>query len=145
MDQLSRRTALRIGALAAAAPTVLAGTGTARGATVGTVAPPSSWVVRPFPNNRVTLRPSLFTANRDRVLEFLRGYPADRMLAVFRANAGLDTRGATPPGGWETATGNLRGHYAGHFLSALALAYAGSGDTFYKDKVDYLVSALGEC
>jgi hypothetical protein len=33
----------------------------------------------------------------------------------------------------------------GHFLSALALAYAGSGDTFYRDKGDYLVGALGEC
>jgi hypothetical protein len=61
-------------------------------------------VVRPFANEQVTLRTSLFTANRDRILEFLRGYPADRMLAVFRANAGLDTRGAQPPGGWETAT-----------------------------------------
>src|SRR2546429_8551354 len=132
----------------AAAPAALAAT--APGAAATTTAPvppaiPESWVVRPFRNEQVSLRPSLFTANRDRVLEFLRGYPADRTLSVFRANAGLDTKGARPPGGWETADGNLRGHYAGHFLSALAFAYAGSGDTFYKDKVDYLVGALGEC
>jgi DUF1680 family protein len=130
--------------LAAAVPSALGAAGTARAA-ASPPADPASWVVRPFANEQVTLRSSLFTANRDRIQEFLRGYPADRMLAVFRANAGLDTRGAQPPGGWETATGNLRGHYAGHFLSALALAYAGSGDVFYKDKVDYLVGALGEC
>ena len=73
----------------------------------------------------------------------LRVYPVDRVLAVFRRNAGLDTRGANPPGGWEgfghaneqpwgpddypgranVQTGNLlRGHYGGHFLSTLAQA-----------------------
>jgi DUF1680 family protein len=102
-------------------------------------------VVKPFGNDQVRLGPSLFAANRDRVLHFARSYPADRMLAVFRANAGLDPRGAQPPGGWETATGNLRGHYAGHFLSCLALAYAGSGEAAFKDKLDYMVTALGQC
>ena len=47
-------------------------------------------------------------------LDFDRAYPVDRILAVFRANAGLDTRGARPPGGSETADGNLRGHFGGH-------------------------------
>ncbi|GHA28544.1 hypothetical protein GCM10010345_36590 [Streptomyces canarius] len=106
---------------------------------------PSSWIVKPFDHTRVTLAPSLFTENRDRVLNFLRAYPADRMLAVFRTNAGLDTHGAQPPGGWETADGNLRGHYAGHYLSALCLAYAGTGEQVYKDKADHMVGALGEC
>src|SRR6185369_12294032 len=49
------------------------------------------------------------------------------------------------PGGWETADGNLRGHYAGHFLSALALAYAGSGEIVFKDRADAMVTALGQC
>jgi DUF1680 family protein len=106
---------------------------------------PSSWTIRPFDNTEVTLAPSLFTANRDRVLNFLHEYSADRMLAVYRANAGLDTLGAQPPGGWETFDGNLRGHYGGHFLSALALAYAHTGDPFYQDKADYMVTALGQC
>ncbi|HEU5470185.1 MAG TPA: beta-L-arabinofuranosidase domain-containing protein [Actinophytocola sp.] len=140
---MSRRNAMRLGALTAAVPSALTVTGTATAAPPART--PTAWVVRPFGNHQVSLAPSLFAANRDRIAEFLRGYPADRMLAVFRANAGLDTRGANPPGGWETATGNLRGHYAGHYLSALALAYAGSGDTFYRDKLDYLVGALGEC
>jgi DUF1680 family protein len=153
MDGLSRRDTLRLGALAAAAvaggdvatikPTSIP---LATTRTTGSAPPtPSSWLVRPFANPQVSLGPSLFTANRDRILEFARSYSLDRMLAVFRANAGLDTLGAQPPGGWETADGNLRGHYAGHFLSCLALAYAGSGESIYKDRLDYMVTALGQC
>ncbi|GAA3598693.1 hypothetical protein GCM10022419_097860 [Nonomuraea rosea] len=150
-NMMPRREALRLAVLAAATPSALAliPPGTAR----ATHAPPpqqdppvpGAWIVQPFANSQVTLGESLFSVNRDRILTFLRAYPADRMLANFRANAGLDTLGAQPPGSWDDATGNLRGHYSGHFLSALALAYAGSGDTFYKDKTDYMVKALGEC
>jgi len=153
IPHVSRRDALRLAAAGAVAPFVAAGASSASAEPAAaaavqesaTVPAPAGWVVRPFANDAVSLSPSLFTANRDRVLNFLRNYSADRMLAVFRANARLDTRGAQPPGGWETADGNLRGHYAGHFLSALALAYADSGDQFYRDKVDYMVSALGQC
>jgi uncharacterized protein len=67
------------------------------------------------------------------------------MLRNFRANAGLDTRGAQPPGSWENATGYLRGHYAGHFMSMLAQAYAGTDDDVFKRKLDYMVAGLGEC
>ncbi|GAB1819608.1 beta-L-arabinofuranosidase domain-containing protein [Herbidospora sp. RD11066] len=144
-----RREALRLAMLAAATPPALAAfTAPAQAAAAlpqNDPPVPASWIVRPFTNSQVTLSTSLFTANRDRVLNFLRNYSADRMLANFRNNAGLDALGAQPPGGWDDATGNLRGHYSGHFLSALALAYAGSGDVFYKNKVDYMVTALGQC
>ncbi|MEU9059864.1 beta-L-arabinofuranosidase domain-containing protein [Streptomyces sp. NPDC048430] len=74
-----------------------------------------------------------------------RAYPADRILAVFRANAGLDTRSAQAPGGWETADGNLRGHYAGHFLTLIAQDYADTHETALREKLDHLVESLGEC
>ncbi|WP_204077009.1 beta-L-arabinofuranosidase domain-containing protein [Planotetraspora phitsanulokensis] len=157
--RIPRRDVLRLAALTAATPPALAllslaGTGPAQAASATPTAwaprtdipTPAGWVVKPFANDQVSLLDgSLFTANRDRILNFLRAYPADRMLANFRATAGLDTRGAQPPGGWDDATGNLRGHYSGHFLSALALAYAGTGDGAFKDKADYMVTALGEC
>ncbi|GIH18032.1 beta-L-arabinofuranosidase domain-containing protein [Rugosimonospora africana] len=164
MSRMSRRDALRLGALATIVPAAAAspafataasaaaadGTGgattTVTGAPPGTAIPtPSSWIIKPFDNTEVTLAPSLFTANRDHVLNFLREYPIDRMLAVYRANAGLDTLGAQAPGGWETFDGNLRGHYGGHFLSALALAYAHTGEQVFKDRADYMVTALGQC
>ena len=87
--------------------------------------------MRPFANPQVSLGPSLFTANRDRMLDFARSYSVDRMLAVFRANAGLDTLGARSPrrlGGPGRPNGNLRGHYTGHFLTMLSQAYAGTGE-----------------
>ncbi|MDH6485743.1 beta-L-arabinofuranosidase domain-containing protein [Streptomyces sp. SAI-127] len=103
------------------------------------------WAVQPFPLDQVTLGEGVFRRKRDLMLDYARSYPADRILAVFRANAGLDTRGARPPGGWETADGNLRGHYGGHFLTLVAQAYADTRETALKAKLDHLVTALDEC
>ncbi|MBW3553197.1 MAG: glycoside hydrolase family 127 protein [Gemmatimonadetes bacterium] len=111
------------------------------------------WTVQPFPLNRVSILDGVFQQKRDRMLNYLRNYGSDtdmlagpdRMLSIFRANAGLDTRGAEPPGSWEDENGYLRGHYAGHYMSALAQAYAETGDPVYKEKLDYMVSALAEC
>src|SRR5215475_10102600 len=173
MNPLSRREALRLGLVGAAVPTALrltAGTADASASTVdpdtstradelvsapaslvGSVAQrsaprPPGWVVKPFDNNQVTLSPSLFTTNRDLMHQFLLNYPIDNMLFLFRQNAGLaNPPGARAPGGWEVDGGNLRGHYAGHFLSAMALGYAGTGNTAFLDRVNYLVTAFGQC
>jgi uncharacterized protein len=106
---------------------------------------PASWQAVPFELGQVDLLPSIFTEKRDRMLAYARAYPADRILSNFRAAAGLDTRGAQPPGGWDDATGNLRGHYSGHFLSLLAQAWADTGEAGFKEKLDYLVAGLKEC
>jgi len=106
---------------------------------------PPTWDVQPFALDRVTLGDGVFRRKRDLMLGYARSYPADRILAVFRANAGLDTRGARPPGGWETSDGNLRGHYGGHFLTLIAQAYADTREAALKTKLDNLVAALGEC
>lgn len=114
-------------------------------ATAAPLPVPSAWSVRPFPLDQVTLGNGVFRAKRDLMLGYARSYPADRILAVFRANAGLDTRGARPPGGWETSDGNLRGHFGGHFLTLVAQAYADTREAALKSKLDYLVAALGDC
>ena len=113
----------------------------------------AGWTVQPFALTQVKLVDSLFTRKRDRMLAYARGYGGeadvhagpDRVLSIFRANAGLDTRGAQPVGSWENGTGYLRGHYAGHFMSMLAQAYAGSGDAVFKEKLDYIIRSLAEC
>ncbi|WP_033338108.1 beta-L-arabinofuranosidase domain-containing protein, partial [Catenuloplanes japonicus] len=131
---VSRRHLLQFGAAAAALPLI---------------GPPEKAAVArqavPFGLDQVTLRPSVFTEKRDRMLAYARAYPADRILSNFRAAAGLDTRGAQPPGGWDDATGNLRGHYSGHFLSMLAQAWAGTGEQVFKTKLDTIVAGLKEC
>ncbi|WP_405374356.1 MULTISPECIES: beta-L-arabinofuranosidase domain-containing protein [unclassified Microbacterium] len=120
----------------------------------------------PFPLGDVRLGDdSVFVRARDQMLHLARVYPVDRLLAVFRANAGLDTRGAAAPGSWEdfghpaeepwgehdypgregAQTANLlRGHYAGHFLSMLALAAASERDAALHAKVDEMVAGLAE-
>ncbi|HSR41790.1 MAG TPA: beta-L-arabinofuranosidase domain-containing protein, partial [Longimicrobiales bacterium] len=110
------------------------------------------WRVRPFDLDQVSLGESLFSRKRDLMLGYARDFGGespmggpDRMLAIFRANAGLDTLGAEPPGSWESWNGYLRGHYAGHYMSMLAQAYAGTGDEVFKQKLDYMVNALAEC
>ncbi|HEX6358398.1 beta-L-arabinofuranosidase domain-containing protein [Actinophytocola sp.] len=162
---LSRRQVLQMGALAAAAPAALplmpgrAHAVTQPGPAVSNGLPsPRSWRVRPFDLTQVTLGDSVFREKRDRLLHFAREYgPSvvggvrddrrgpDRMLRSFRVNAGLDHKGVSPIGSWETPDGNLRGHYTGHFLTLLAQSYASTGEQIFKDKLDYMVTALGEC
>lgn len=85
---------------------------------------------------------NLFTQNTGRCLSYLKMLDADRMLYNFRTAFGQDTKGAKPLGGWDEPKGLLRGHSTGHYLSALALAYASTGDREIKEKMDYMVSVL---
>ena len=87
---------------------------------------------------------TIFGQNMARDLEYLEIMDEDRMLYNFRSAFGVDTEGAEPLTGWEEPTGLLRGHSTGHFLSALAQAYASTGETVYKDKMDYMVAELAE-
>ena len=100
---------------------------------------------KPFEPGQVSLHKSLFTENRDRDYEYLLSVDNDRMLYNFRAAAGLDTLNARPMDGWDAPDCNLRGHTTGHYMSALAQAYASSDDQRFKSGIDYLVAALGEC
>ncbi|MDX2601795.1 glycoside hydrolase family 127 protein [Streptomyces caniscabiei] len=144
---LSRRFLLQSAMLAAAVPGVSLGTGAGR-AVAAAVPTPSTWSVRPFELKDVTLGQGLFADKRRLMLDHGRGYDVDRLLQVFRANAGLSTKGAVAPGGWEgldgEANGNLRGHYTGHFLTMLAQAYASTGEQVYADKIRTMVGALTE-
>lgn len=118
---------------------------------VGTVR--GARAVEPFALSQVALGDGIFAQKRARILNYARGYGGpvnvfagpDRVLSIFRANAGLDTKGARPVGSWENGTGYLRGHYAGHFMSMLAQSYASTGEVIFKQKLDYMVQALAEC
>ncbi|MGW6929183.1 beta-L-arabinofuranosidase domain-containing protein [Lentzea sp. NPDC054927] len=144
-DGFARRDFLRATSLAVAVPLLGVTTGEAL-ATPNVLAPGG---LRPFELSEVALGEGVFSKKRDLVLAYARGYDVNRLLQVFRANAGLDTLGATAPGGWEgldgEANGNLRGHYTGHFLSMLSQAYGSTGDTAYLGKIQAMVGALTEC
>ena len=76
---------------------------------------------------------------------YLLSQDVDRLLYSFRTAAGLDTCGASPMIGWDSPQCLLRGHTTGHYLSAIALAYASTGDVRLRDRAVYLVQALAEC
>ncbi len=101
--------------------------------------------VRDFPMHDVALTDNLLSANHERGLNYLRAVDDDQMLYNFRKAAGLDTCGAEPMTGWDAPEGNLRGHTTGHYLSAIALAYAGTQDIAFKAKIDYMIAELGRC
>ncbi|MFF9486540.1 beta-L-arabinofuranosidase domain-containing protein [Streptomyces sp. NPDC014676] len=147
---LSRRTLFQAAALTATAVSA-ATTGRAVAAPATPAAAsgvPAAWTVRPFGLEDVTLGPGVFAGKQRLMLDHARGYDVHRLLQVFRANAGLSTRGAVAPGGWEgldgEANGNLRGHYTGHFLTMLAQAYRGTGEQVLADRIATMVEALAE-
>jgi uncharacterized protein len=109
------------------------------------IAPSTPGKVKPFRLSQVSLSDGVLRAKRDRMVRYAREFPADRVLANFRVQAGLSTGGALPPGGWDDATGLLRGHYSGHFLSMLAQAAESAGEQALLDKLGYLVGELGRC
>jgi len=69
----------------------------------------------------------------------------DRLLHSFRLTSGI-TSTATPYGGWEKPDSELRGHFnGGHYLSAVALAYASSGNDTLRKNGDLMVAELAKC
>ncbi|MFF5009184.1 beta-L-arabinofuranosidase domain-containing protein [Streptomyces phaeochromogenes] len=140
-----RRRLLQAALFATATPafSYAAGGGSAAAATLPA---PSAWTLRPFELKDVKVGQGVFAAKRQLMLDHGRGYDVNRLLQVFRANAGLSTGGAVAPGGWEgldgEANGNLRGHYTGHFLTMLSQAYASTGDQAYADKIRTMIGAL---
>ena len=105
------------------------------------LAPPGA---RLFSLEDVRLLDGPFRAAMLRNNRYLLSLDPDRLLHTFRLNVGLPSS-AQPYGGWETPTGELRGHSLGHYLSALALVYASTGEAEFKRRADQIVASLAEC
>lgn len=85
----------------------------------------------------VTLLDSRFKQACDLNIKVLLKYDTDRLLAPFLKTAGLEPKGKS----FDNWIG-LDGHVGGHYLSALALAYAATGNQECKQRMDYMVSEL---
>ena len=75
---------------------------------------------------------------RDLNIEVLLQYDVDRLLAPYR-KAGLVEKAPTCP------LGRFNGHIGGHYLSAMAINYASTGNKECKKRMDYMLSELDEC
>jgi len=103
------------------------------------------WKVRPFPMKQVRLDQGPCAAAMEADRKYLHSLPPDRLLHTFRINAKIASS-ADPLGGWEAPDCELRGHYAGgHYLSAVALMYASTGDDDLKKNGDVVVAELANC
>jgi hypothetical protein len=100
--------------------------------------------VSAFPLTDVRLLDGPFKHAMELNRAYLLSLDVDRLLHTFRLNAGLPST-AKPLGGWEEPKGELRGHFAGHYLTACALMYASTGDERLKAKANALVAGLAEC
>ncbi|MEO6721498.1 MAG: beta-L-arabinofuranosidase domain-containing protein [Ferruginibacter sp.] len=90
----------------------------------------------------VKLLPSIFTNAMQADANYLLKIDADRLLADFRKHSGLQAKGERY-GGWESS--GLAGHTLGHYLSAVALHYASTGDPEFLKRTNYIVDQLDEC
>jgi len=120
---------------------------------VGTTTPPER-LVEAFPLSQVVLdrdpqgRETPFMKNRDKFLRGLAATSPDSFLYNFRDAFGQpQPEGATPLQGWDNQTTRLRGHASGHYLTAIAQAYAGTGydpalQATFRQKIQYLVDTL---
>ena len=97
-----------------------------------------------FPLEEVRLLDGPFKHAMDLDKAYLLALDPERLLRTFRLNAGLPST-AAPLKGWEAPSGELRGHFMGHYLSALAMMYASTGDEQFKARGNLIVKALAEC
>lgn len=95
-----------------------------------------------FDLSSVKLLPSPFTIAMDADVKYLLEIEPDRLLSGFRSHSGLVPNGKEY-GGWESS--GLAGHTLGHYLSALSMHYASSGDKEFLSRVNYIVDQLDEC
>ncbi|WP_343729748.1 glycoside hydrolase family 127 protein [Duganella sp.] len=142
--RLSRRAALRLAAGAAA--TVASHRALADGAAAAPSTPagvgPAAGAVSLFPLNAVRLGSSPFLEAQQTDLRYILSLDADRLLAPFRREAGLPLK-QPGYGNWESS--GLDGHMGGHYLSALALMYAATGDNEVHRRLNYFVAELNLC
>src|SRR6266498_4294154 len=84
-------------------------------------------VARPLPLSAVRLTGGPLKRAQDLDIAYLLKLEPDRMMAYYRKRAGLEPKAAGYTG-WDGDGRNLTGHLAGHYLSAVSLMYAATGD-----------------
>ena len=92
-----------------------------------------------FPLDQVRLLESPFKHAQDKNIEYILAMDPDRLLAPYLKEAGLETT-AENYGNWENT--GLDGHIGGHYITALSLAWAATGNDEVKQRLDYMLNEL---
>ena len=99
-------------------------------------------VISLFSLSDVRLKDDLFLHAQNLNKRYVLELDADRLLAPYLKEAGLTPKKPNYTN-WENS--GLDGHIGGHYVSALALLYAASGDQAAYDKLDYVLKELKRC
>ncbi|WP_290790991.1 beta-L-arabinofuranosidase domain-containing protein [Flavihumibacter sp. UBA7668] len=112
--------------------------------------------LEPFKLQQVSLKTdnkgnkTKFIENRDKFIHTLAQTDPNSFLYMFRHAFGQSQpEGAKPLGVWDSKDTKLRGHATGHYLTAIAQAYAGTGydktlQANFMGKMDQMVNSLYE-
>ena len=95
-----------------------------------------------FPLSLVRLLESPFKAAQQTDLKYILSLDADRLLAPYFKQAGLESKAINYPN-WENT--GLDGHIGGHYISALAEMYAATGNQQIKQRLNYMLDCLEKC
>lgn len=89
------------------------------------------------------------THNRDELLREICSWDVTQQLYNYRDTYGLPTDGYTLSDGWDSPDTKLKGHGSGHYMSAIAQAYAVANDPTQKailrENITRMVNELRAC
>lgn len=112
--------------------------------------PSGSLKAYPLPLNKVSLiGDNRLTSNRDLAIDEIISWDVTQQLYNYRDTYGYDTGGYKRADGWDAPDIKLKGHGSGHYMSALAFAYACCQDESKKEilrkNIIRMVNELREC
>ena len=89
------------------------------------------------------------THNRDEALREICSWDVTQQLYNYRDTYGLSTEGYTKSDGWDSPDTKLKGHGTGHYMSAIAQAYAVATNpeqkAILRKNITRMVNELREC
>ena len=108
-------------------------------------------IVQPLPLKDVYIKKNnRLSHNRDLDIKTILSLDITQQLYNYRDTYGLPTTGYTRSDGWDSPTTKLKGHGSGHYMSALAFAYASSANNAeqrkeLRSRIVRMVNELREC
>ena len=107
-------------------------------------------IAEPLPLDQVSLEgDNRLTANRELAIRTILSWDISQQLFNYRDTYGLSTEGYTRADGWDSPTTKLKGHGSGHYMSALAFAFASTNNSTQKDslrsRISRMVNELRQC
>ncbi len=107
-------------------------------------------IAEPIPLDMVKVEgDNRLTSNRDLAIRTILSWDVSQQLYNYRDTYGLPTTGYTRSDGWDSPTTKLKGHGSGHYMSALAFAFASSTEESVRDtlrcRIRRMVDELRQC